>query len=86
MNTLIIDTTPPQEYPIAEQDGVTISGNGETASQTVCLDNGRGGITARFSQPPLAVSARIIANGEIVFSGRIRAITLGASVRVELEP
>lgn len=86
MYTLIIDTIPPQQYPVADLESVTVSGTGETQNQTVTLDNGRGQHTARLVPAPLAIPARIVSNGATVLQGRIRAITLGASLRIEIEP
>ena len=86
MYTLIIDTIPPQQYPVADLESVTVSGTGETQNQTITLDNGRGQHTARLVPAPLAIAARLVSNGATVLQGRIRAITLGASIRVEIEP
>lgn len=61
------------------------SSSGEVPSLRVVLDNARGQLTQGFCPPPLGAPAVLYAEGGEVFAGTVQAVTLGATIDVEIE-
>lgn len=88
MISLRLETDPPQVFyePILCEVGALHRPlGGENANVTVSLDNVRGTLTADFLDPPLLVAARLFRDEDVLLSGCLSRVEMGATLRLEIE-
>lgn len=89
MYALTIFTVPPLVYEgatVAAIGTANASINGELPNMQVTLDNARGELTQQLAAAQvLRHRAELRQAGALVFAGAVQAVTLGASVILELE-
>lgn len=89
MYEFTLHTVPPitfAGYEVAAVGAANAAINGELPNLAITLDNARGDHTQIMAAADvLRARAELAQDGAVVFTGAVQAVTLGASITVDLE-